>query len=210
MGLPADKVDICNLALSLLKSDIVVTNIEEPENEEEEVCSKWYDITRQAVLRAFSWNFAKKRASISRSGTPEEYADEYQLPDDYVNLVFIGEDIDEDYETDYSIEGDKILINNGAASTLNIKYIWNIENVQKFDPLFTMLLVHELAIVLANQISGLNKSTKKIDKDRDRWEVKARSKNGQENHPRQRYVSPLASAKRRGRSSSLSDGVHLF
>jgi len=210
MAVPVSAVGVCMLSLDLLKSDEVVSSIEEPESTVEDLCARWYPVIKRAVLRAYPWNFARKRDTFSRSGTPDNYADEYQLPLDYLGLVFIGEDMDSEYQTDFFVEGDKILIDNDGASSLQVAYIHDVEEVGDFDPIFLQLLVHELALVLSAKVTGLNKSTKKVTADRDRWEVKARSKNAQENPPRRRYVSILGNARRRGRRSSLSDGVHLF
>jgi len=210
MSAPSAPVEVCNLSLDLLRHNALMTDIETPTTDEESLGSRWYDATRRSCLRMFPWNFARKRRSIPRSSVAPSfgYADAYELPNDYLGLVFIGESAEEK-ELDYLVEGGKLLIDNDGASSLQICYIWDVTDVTKFDPIFLMLLVAELAVVFGNAITGLNKSIKGMELLRDRWEAKARSKNGQENPPRVIYNSPLQTKASISRRTS-SDGIHLF
>ncbi len=63
MASPTVDVDICNLALDLLKQNKTVTTdiTTTPTTEEEITCARWYHITREATLRAHYWVFARKR-----------------------------------------------------------------------------------------------------------------------------------------------------
>jgi hypothetical protein len=212
MGSPVSSVEVCNLSLDLLRHNQLTTSLDTPETEEEALGSRWYDATRRSVLRMFPWNFARKRATLSRVSVAPEfgYADAYQLPNDYVSLVFLGEDPTDNIETDYVVEGRQLLMDNSGASSVEICYVYDIQEVVRFDPIFLMLLVAELAIVFGNSITGLNKSIAGMEKLRDRWEAKARAKNGQENPPRSRYVSPLLTKRRGARRSGATDGQHLF
>lgn len=211
MSAPVSAVEVCNLSLDLLRHSTLISSIDTPTTEVESLASRWYDATRRSVLRMFPWNFARKRAALSRvSGDPDfGYDDAYQLPTDFSNIVFVGDSV-QDNITDYVIEGDELLIDNDAAATLNVCYVSDFETVAKFDPIFVNLLVGELALVFGNAIAGLNKSLKGMEAFRDRWEAKARAKNGHENPPRIRYESPLLNARRSGRRSTATDGIHLF
>lgn len=212
MSTPVSPVEVCNLALDLLRHDTLITSLDTPTTEEESLGARWYDATRRSVLRMFPWNFARKRTTLSRvSGDPAfGYADAYRLPNDYSNLIFVGDDPVVDVITDYVIEGDELLVDNDGASSLNVCYTRDLQTVIKFDPIFLMLLVGELAVLFGNSITGLNKSLKGMIEFRDRWEAKARAKNGQENRPRIRHESPLLNRRSSGRRSTSSDGTHLF
>ena len=63
MAAPTTDVDICNLALDLLKQNkTIVTDITTtPTTEEEITCARWYHTTREALLRSHYWVFARKR-----------------------------------------------------------------------------------------------------------------------------------------------------
>ena len=211
MSAPVAPVEVCNLSLDLLRHSTLITSIETPTTEEESLAARWYDATRRSVLRMFPWNFARKRATLSRISVAPAfgYSDAYQLPNDYLNYVFVGEDI-QDNITDFQIEGDQLLINNEGASSLKLCYVYDIQAVIKFDSVFLMLLVAELAVVFGSSLTGLNKSLSGMEKLRDRWEAKARAKNGQENPPRIRFTSGILTKRRSAQRSTSSDGIHLF
>jgi len=211
MSAPVAPVEVCNLSLDLLRHSTLITSIETPTTEEESLAARWYDATRRSVLRMFPWNFARKRATLSRISVAPAfgYSDAYQLPNDYLNYVFVGEDI-QDNITDFQIEGDQLLINNEGAASLKFCYVHDIQTVIKFDSVFLMLLVAELAVVFGSSLTGLNKSLSGMEKLRDRWEAKARAKNGQENPPRIRFTSGILTKRRSAQRSTSSDGIHLF
>ena len=211
MSAPVAPVEVCNLSLDLLRHSTLITSIETPTTEEEALAARWYDATRRSVLRMFPWNFARKRATLSRISVAPAfgYSDAYQLPNDYLNYVFVGEDI-QDNITDFQIEGDQLLINNEGAASLKFCYVHDIQTVIKFDSVFLMLLVAELAVVFGSSLTGLNKSLSGMEKLRDRWEAKARAKNGQENPPRIRFTSGILAKRRSAQRSTSSDGIHLF
>jgi hypothetical protein len=212
MSTALSSVDICNLALDLLRQNEKVENIEDAESDTEALCARWYDVTRRSVLRAFPWNFARKRGILSLNATAPAfgYTNAYNLPNDYLELVFVGENYDDDYETEYSVEGGQVLIENSDGASLNVCYIWDITTVVKFDALFVDLLVAELAIRLANSLTGVNKSMKEIKAWRDDVRGQARTKNGQENPVKRREVSPLLTRRKAVTSGSTFDGTHLL
>lgn len=214
MGRPTTGEELCNLAFDLLRHNTTILSLTSPTTDEESLASKWYDLTRAAVLGSFPWEFAKKRRSIPLDlDGPDgsEYQNAYILPNDYIGLVYIGEDIDEDYELDYAIEGNRILIDNEDAASLDISYISDFSVVARFDPVFMQLLVGELAVVFANAITGLNKGVKEAKAFRDRWEAKARATNSRNTPIKVRYRGLLSDNRKKilGRIAS-SDGVHLF
>ena len=87
MGLPASKIDICNMALDYVGQS-PVGNIDSPGTPTEILVARHYDDARQNVLRKYCWNFAKTRAKCSRNATPLfDYADSYQLPNDFVRFL---------------------------------------------------------------------------------------------------------------------------
>ncbi len=212
MGTALSGVDICNLALDLLRQSEKVTDIENPESDTEALCARWYDATRRSVLRAFPWNFARKRAALSLNATVPAfgYANAYNLPNDYLELVFVGENYDDDYETEYAVEGGQILISNDSGASLNVCYVYDIKEVAKYDALFIDLLTAELAIRFSNSLTGVNKSMKEIKAWRDDVRGQARAKNGQENPVKRREVSPMLTRRKAVTSGSTFDGTHLL
>jgi hypothetical protein len=208
----ASAAEVCNLALDLLRHKEQVVNLSPASSEVEALAARWYDVTRRSVLRAFPWNFARKRAALSLNAIDPAfgYPDAYSLPTDYVNLVFVGDNYDEDYETDYSIENQQILIDNSGATSLNVCYIRDVMTPGSFDPLFVDVLVGELALRFSAYLAGVGKAVKDVKEFRNEARAQARSKNGQENPPRVRSDSPLVNARFSVSRSTISDGKHLF
>ncbi len=67
MAAPTTDIDICNLALDFLKQNkTLVTSITSPTTEEEKTCARWYETTREALIRSHYWVFARKRKQILR------------------------------------------------------------------------------------------------------------------------------------------------
>ena len=211
MNAPESPVDVCNLSLDLLRHTTLIESLDTPDSDEEALGARWYHALRRSLLRMFPWNFARVRTTIPRDTTDPAfgYADAYVLPNDYVNYVFVGESVGDNI-TDFVVEGKRLFIDNDGSASLQICYIQDIKDVTKFDPIFLMFLVGELAVMFGNSLTGLNKSIAAMEKFRDRWEAKARAKNGQENPPKVRYTSPLLTARREGRRSTSTDGTHLF
>jgi len=192
------EVDLCNLALDLLKVP-PITNIRDPKTQDEAICSRWYDTTRRYVLRAHPWNFAKYRAVLSRNATAPitGYADKYALPNDYIRLRFIGSDVDDSLlAEDYQIEDGFILLDNGGSADLNIGYIRDQTQVSKYDELFKNYLAQQLAYVMAYAFSGKETLRQGIKKMLDETRMEARAVNGQDNPPRRITRSRFIGARR--------------
>jgi len=191
------EVEICNMALDLLKVP-PITNIRDPKTQSESVCSRWYDTTRRHVLRAHPWNFAKARTTLSRNATAPEfgYADKYALPNDFIRLRFIGDDVDSLLAEDYQIEQGFIYLDNSGASTLNIGYIKDQLVVAKFDELFKNYLAQQLAYNMAYAFSGKETLRQGVKTMLDETRMEARAVNGQDNPPRRITRSRFMGARR--------------
>lgn len=213
MATAQNSVDVCNLSFDLLRHKDKVTSLTSPVSESETIAARWYDETRRAVLGAYPWNFARKRAVLSLNSTAPSfgYANAYNLPNDFVGLVFVGDNYNDDYEIDYAIENGQILLDNGDSVSLNICYVYDHSLVVKFDPLFVDLLVAELAIRFGNAIVGLNKGLAGVITWRKEIDAKARTKNGRDNPPKIRNRSMVLTKRRQAiTGANVSDGTHLF
>ena len=148
-------VAICILALDHLNQD-QVTDIDTPISSREVVCARWYDNVRRALLRSHVWNFAKARDQLARNAIAPAfgYADAYDLPADFIRLLFIGDDSINDYRGRFEIDGKQILINDDNG--LDIGYIKSVTDVTKFDALFVDLFALKLAIRMAYKFTVKN------------------------------------------------------
>jgi hypothetical protein len=120
-----------------------------------DACQDLYDVTRQSLIRQSLWNFAIKRASLSASLTapPFEYLTQYPLPNDYLRMEHIFQQMGA-----YKIEGNMILTNAGSQGitipngALEIVYVADITDTTAFDSLFVDLLTLRMAILLAPRV----------------------------------------------------------
>ncbi len=199
MAAPNSPVDICRLALDLLKQNAVISSITNPTTSEEVVCARWYDATRRALLRKHFWVFARTRATISRDSVapPFGYSDAYNLPTNFLRKHFIGDDSINNYIKDYEIESRQILLNNSGATSLNIGYIIDVTTVGKFDALFTLLLAAELANNMAYSFTGKNTVIERLENTLLRLRTEAKAVNGQDRPPKRIQSSKFQNARRK-------------
>jgi hypothetical protein len=199
MAAPTTKVDICNLTMDHLGQSANISNIDTPTTEEEIKCSRWYDTTRRALLRAHPWTFARTRAQLSLNAVAPVfgYADAYNLPNDYIRLNFIGDDSIRDYKQRYALENKQLLLDNSGAASIDIGYTRDEDNVVKFDALFVDLLAVEQAWRLAIGFT-LKPSWKKLLKETlTELRLEARAVNSQERPPIRIERSKFVEARRR-------------
>lgn len=123
MARPSSSVDICNLSLDYLKQQ-PINSITTPVTNSELIFARWYDIERQAALRAHTWKFAIKRTPLVVNPlTPPPFGYQYafDLPNDYIRKVTIGNDYDGDLKQRLEIEGGQVLADGGDDSNYSLQ-----------------------------------------------------------------------------------------
>lgn len=146
----ASVTDICNLALGRFGEKRIVSLSEE--SEAARVCTVFYAQTRDELLREHKWNFAIKRAELTRLvATPDwGYDYYYQLPTDYMRFASLN-DGDLVNKAEFEIEGDTLLSDIDEA---NLRYVYAITDSEQFDSLFVDALSSKLAAKIAPSLSG--------------------------------------------------------
>src|SRR5690606_7797987 len=102
-------VSICNMALGELGIN-AITSLDQA-TADARLCNRFYEQTRDEVLRAHPWNFAIKRVNLSAISTAPVFGwlYQYQLPSDYLRLIQLN-GWEEDEQADrWEIEADKLL-----------------------------------------------------------------------------------------------------
>jgi len=146
------ETSICNMALGRLGSKRGTTgemsDVETDTTVQGIYCRQHYEQTRNALLRSHLWQFATKRAVLAepQSAVEFEYNYLFNLPSDYLRLRSIYEYSARFQYYKYAIEGFKLY---SDESSINIRYIAKITDVDKFDPLFTEIFILRLARKLA-------------------------------------------------------------
>lgn len=195
MPKPTSSVAICNMALDLL-NEKVVENIVAPTSSVEVLCNRWYDTTRCKLLESANWVFAQNSEAIPRGGTPTiaRYADYYVFPNNYLKLTAIK---DWDYPLqrwDYRIEGNNLLINNAGASSIDIFFIQDFEDVSTFPGYFSNLLAAELALSVAMKLTSKPSKLKFLSEYITELRRVAYGANGQVQPPRRYEYSKIKQA----------------
>lgn len=209
MSTATSPVAVCNLALDYLKQ-APITSITTPTTPTEVICARWYDVTRRALLRKHPWNFAIKRDQLTPDvlETPTfGYAYQYNLPNDFLRLLSIGNDV-EDLEDDaYQLENGCLLMSTTASSdgtTALIRYIYDCIDVAKFDSLFLAVLALELAVNMSNKFSVTASVKKDLKEDLASLSPWGMSTDGQERRPKRIQKSKFLASRRRVGGSGAS------
>jgi hypothetical protein len=159
----ASNVDIVNAGLTLIGESRIMSLDEESKPARE--AKAIYDITRDALIAAHNWSFAKARANLpalSEPPTGSQFSVKYQLPVDCLRVLMVGETyvgVDlSSYRSapsaDFSIEGRAILSNSGAP--LPITYLSNAIDSTLYSANFVESLATKIAAVLAEPITESN------------------------------------------------------
>lgn len=146
-----DVVQICNLALGRIGENRIMS-LDDP-SQPARACKLFYGPTRDEVLRAHPWAFAKKRATLSKlSESPAfGWGNAFALPSDCLRPLRVNEW--ESYEADdnWVLEGGHILTDDDAVELL---YVAQVEDSTLFDPLFIKALSVQLAAMLVTTLTG--------------------------------------------------------
>jgi len=125
-------------------------------------CKACYEAQRDAELRAHTWNFAKRRASLPAVSPAPAWgrANAFNLPSDWLRMHREYSERNT-LDIDYEIEGRQILSNYDAP--LNIRYIAQITDVNTMDPLFREVVATRMAIQMAEQLTQSNTKKQSLE-----------------------------------------------
>lgn len=159
MSLTSDEVAICNQALDRIGANKFTyasqTGVEAL------ACIRHYVQTRDSLLRAFEWPFAKWRATLTAHTISPDFEWDYQckLPEDYLRMrQNYTTDNSRELDNRYEIEGEWLLSND---SEVEIKYIRKVTDPNEFNDLFTDILILKLALKLVPALAGTKNTIKK-------------------------------------------------
>lgn len=192
------KTGVANLAITLIKGT-PVTSIDPPDrgSKTAKIAAQWYDDARREALSETDWDFAIKRVQISASPAPAfGWSASYQLPSDFIRIATIGDEdnpLTSDY---YKIENGFILCNEDAP--LNVRYIYDIEDITKFSPKFLMAFAKKLSSYLAHGLTGSLNMAGGLSEIADDDMASAKTLDAQQTPPRKVQRSRWAAAKDRG------------
>lgn len=185
MSRPTAKEDICNLSCDYLKQP-PIQSISTPVTQTEFIFARWYDIKRQAALRAHPWKFASTRTTLTPTTVtpPFGYTYAYNLPNDYIRKISIGNDVAGDLKRDHAIENGQLLTSSGSGSTdpetLFLRYVYDCQEVAKFDALFCLYFALGMALDLSPKFSVSARLKQELKVQFMDYELEAKAVNGQD------------------------------
>lgn len=143
------KVNICNQALIFLGEKTIISL--DDNTRQGELCSVFFDNTRDTMLRQHPWNFAIKRKALTLdtvSPVDDEWDNQFILPADHLRSL-------QTYPlgAPYTQEGNRLLTN---ESTITLKYIYSNTDYASWSPDFAQLVAARMAVQLAHTVTNKN------------------------------------------------------
>ena len=144
----ASTVDICNGALNQLGATTILSLTEDSKNAR--LCNSRFTQVRDAVFRSHPWNCLQKRVELAADTDAPAwgFSYAYTLPADCLRLLRIL-----DYDSNYKVEGRKILSN---TSTMKILYIGRVTDPNEYDELLRETLSAALGADIAFAVTSNN------------------------------------------------------
>ena len=146
----ASVVDICNGALNQLGATTILSLTEDSKNAR--LCNSRYTQIRDALFRTHPWNCLQKRIALAADTTAPAwgFSYAYTLPADCLRLLRIL-----DYDSNYKVEGRKILSN---TSSMKILYVGRITDPNEYDELLRETLSASLGADIAFGVTSNNQT----------------------------------------------------
>jgi len=163
-------VAICNLALSWLGGDLIIS-LDDP-TVEAKLCKANYEPLRDTVLEEREWTFAVKRIELpSLQDTPLYGFDRaFQIPPDTIRLLQVsraGEDVTSggaarrdtgqgrEQRIEWLREGETVVAN--GAERIYARVLTRISDTTKFSPAFDQCLAARIAMDIAIPLTNSEK-----------------------------------------------------
>jgi hypothetical protein len=148
------EVDICNRALSRLGTRATIQSLTENSTEAEQ-CKIWYAATRDALLRAHDWNFARRQVALADTDDPPTGWDySYVLPTDCLRVLRFASATPPVPSREFEVAGTSsarvIYTDEAEAEAI---YTARVEDPSLFDQGFATALVDQLASHIAFPIT---------------------------------------------------------
>ena len=180
----SSKLIIINNALIRCGADTITQEeLDNPTTKRAKLAVVQFDVTLKELLADSPWNFAIKRAVVTKNGTPPVYgyASRYQLPADCLRVLNIDR-----CSQPFEVEGG-FIVTNEKSSDIKIQYISHTVEYARYSATFLKALWLGLASDLSYALVQSTTLQDKIISEAERFLRKARSYNSQEGTPESRY-----------------------
>lgn len=191
----ATEVAICNLALTAVGAKQIVSLGDD--SNEARLCTIFYPLYRDYLLRLHPWNFAQVRVSLPKLAAAPAFGfdSQFQLPADCCRVT----ETDLTVYDEWRVEGRVLLCN---LDTVNIVYTKYLVDPSLFDALFTITLSYLIAWKLSKVLTGKGNFTNALHGEYLEHLGIAQTVDGMEGTPAVVFNSELIDS----RFNNLSDG----
>ena len=143
-------INVCNQALMKIGATRITSFDDATVNARD--CEASYAVSRDQVLEAFPWTFAKRRAVLAQASDAPAfgYSYQYSLPSDCLKVLSIVEVPSITKEPDWVVEGALLLTN---EEEVYLHYTRVVEDATHYSPSFIRALSLYLAAHLAMSIA---------------------------------------------------------
>lgn len=156
----ASITDICNVALSHIGISKEIGNVTTEQSAEAKACRRFYDLSRESVLKDYNWPFATKIAALNmvEESPNDEWLFSYRYPTDclYARRILSGfRDDTEATRVAYKITQDSqgILIYTDKENA-ELEYTINTSNEDLFSSDFKVALSYRIAHYIAPRLTA--------------------------------------------------------
>ncbi len=134
-------IDIANASLQMVGDNTITAFTDGTPRAN--IVNAFYPIARDAVLREHPWNFAEGRSVLARiiDAPPFEFSVYYQIPTDCLRVRR-----NDDNTAAYRVEADRVATD---ASEFNLVYTKRVTDPNRFDAIFVLALIYELASMIS-------------------------------------------------------------
>lgn len=145
----ATEIELVNVALVALGQTELLTSLDD-QTKHARVMKAVLRVARRAVLACRPWSFARRRIKLNASNVAPLFGPgtAYPLPDDFVRFLIDKDNPDQDFR----VEAGMIVSDDGAP--LEILYIYDETNIERWSAVATELLAAALAAYAAYAITG--------------------------------------------------------
>jgi hypothetical protein len=149
----ASEVGICNLALSHIGSSATISSLTADKSEEAFHCNLLYADSRDALLRAHQWGFAKRHLALSDVGSPPgNWSYRYSYPNDalYAREILQTDTAGDPIKFEIALNdayNSRVILTDQEDAVL--VYTYKVTNPLTFDSLFVNALSWRIAADIA-------------------------------------------------------------
>jgi hypothetical protein len=167
----ASQIDVVNRALTKLGAGRITSLTDN--NKRAAVMQSLWDTVRQAELRRRWWKFSIERTTLALLASPPTWGflGQFQLPADFLRMVQVNDTFAipalSDYTTQdnsaWEIEGTAILTDFPAP--LKIRYVADVTDPGRFDPLFVEVMACKLAYEACEELTNSSPKRQQMAQD---------------------------------------------